>query len=608
MSEVVKNTVIRFALLFLLITAGFIGVIIQILYLQHSDAVKKDLTPVANNQVKVNQPIKPNRGNILDANGYLLASSMPQYYVFMDTRIEALHKDNGALYKEYADSIAEGLSEIMGDVPAAEYRRRMDNAFYGNNGKGTNFRICKRRVNFLERKKIEQLPLVKEKYYRSGFIYEDAHIRLKPFGSLAGRTIGGIDATTGVGIYGLEKSFETYLKGEEGIATKQKVGGRWEFVPEEEAVDGCNVHTTLDAELIDICEAALRQRLDLTQADWGCCILMETHTGEVKAVCNLDKTEDGYCERMNHAVIRVEPGSTFKTISLMAALDDGKISLYDTIRVHRNGWEFFGSRHTDSHPKDTAYTVRSALAVSSNIAFAKMITESYEKKAKKFVDKLQRMGICDGFECEIPGSTPPRIDVPKDAVTLSKMSYGYSVELSPMQIIAFYNAIANDGRMVRPMLVRNIERDGEIIKAWETETIKGSICSQSALRDVKAALHDVVWDNNLGTAAVLRWNGKIVRRKAQSDLVSIAGKTGTAQILENGRYQRYKHRITFVGYFPEENPEYTCLCMINHPANYPAYDAGGDCGTVVRQIAEKTMAYVGEYRWTDGQWVWTKRR
>jgi cell division protein FtsI (penicillin-binding protein 3) len=218
------------------------------------------------------------------------------------------------------------------------------------------------------------------------------------------------------------------------------------------------------------------------------------------------------------------------------------------------------------------------------------------------------MGICDGFECEIPGSTPPRIDVPKDAVTLSKMSYGYSVELSPMQIIAFYNAIANDGRMVRPMLVRNIERDGEIIKAWETETIKGSICSQSALRDVKAALHDVVWDNNLGTAAVLRWNGKIVRRKAQSDLVSIAGKTGTAQILENGRYQRYKHRITFVGYFPEENPEYTCLCMINHPANYPAYDAGGDCGTVVRQIAEKTMAYVGEYRWTDGQWVWTKRR
>jgi cell division protein FtsI (penicillin-binding protein 3) len=205
------------------------------------------------------------------------------------------------------------------------------------------------------------------------------------------------------------------------------------------------------------------------------------------------------------------------------------------------------------------------------------------------------MGLMDSVYCEIPGADKVRIDVPKDTVTLSKMAYGYSVELSPMQILMFYNAIANGGRMMRPMLVTAIQQNGEDIKRFRPEVVKSSICGSGTLRDIQGALHDVVWDDHLGTAAKRLWS-----RKAQSNLVSIAGKTGTAQLFVRGHgYSGKRHRITFVGYFPEENPRYTCICMIEDP-QYP-YDAGMDCGSTVRVIAEKTMAYTGCYVYENGE-------
>ena len=604
MSDTIRNTIVRFALIFLFVLSGFVAVLVKIVHIQ---TVEKDTwETIAREHAGKDFVIAPNRGNILDAKGRLLAGSLPQYYVYMDTRVEALHQKHDSLYRLYADSIAEGLSLIVGDMSAKEYRQRMDRAFRGMTVQERDFRICPRRVNYMQRKAIGQLPLVKRGYYKSGFHYEQQHRRSKPYGSLGSRTIGGIYGEGGNGKSGLEKYYDEYLRGKEGLSIRQKVAGEWEKIPEIEAEDGCDIITTLDADLLDICETALRQRLARTSADWGCCILMEVKTGAVKAVCNLDRTADGdYEENINHAAIRVEPGSTFKTVSLTAVLDDGKASLDDTLRVYRNGWTYHDARHTDSHPKDTVYTVRSALAVSSNIAFAKLVTESYEKKAEKFVNKLGRMGLRDGFRVEIPGASAPRIDVPNDAVTLSKMAYGYSVELSPLQIAAFYNGIANGGHMVRPMLVRTVMKDGAPVKEYGTETIS-TLCRQSTLRDVQAALHDVVWDNDLGTASVLKWQGRTIYRKAQSDLVHIAGKTGTAQLFHHGRYHSDEHRMTFVGYFPEEAPEYTCLCMIEHPRNRGAYDAGFDCGTVVRRIAEQTMAYAGEYRWSKGRWIWTK--
>ena len=591
MSDEQRNTVWRFAMIFIVILLGFVAVLGKIIYIQ---AVEREAwLKVAEKQVPTNKPILATRGNILDCNGRLLASSMPQYYMYMDTRVPALHDNKGALFTQHIDSLAADLATIVGDKSQAEYKARITNAYRRGEKR---LRVCDHRINYLQRQALLQNQLIKKGKYKSGIFFEDQHRRIKPYGILASRTIGGIYGEGGGGNSGLEKRFDEELRGEDGMSSIQKIGGRYESVTVEEAKDGLDIVTTIDANLQDIVEHTLMAKTAERNAQWGCAILMETQTGYIRAIANIDRSKDGeYYEAQNHAVQRVEPGSTFKTIALVAALDDGKIEIDDTVSVSRQPWKYFTVKHTDAHPMDTLLTVRSALAVSSNIALAKLITRSYEGSAKKFVRRIEKMGLMDSIYCEIPGADKARIDVPRDTVTLSKMSYGYSVELSPMQILMFYNAIANNGRMVRPMLVTAIQQNGEVEKSFRTETVKSSICSNRTLRDIKGALHDVVWDEHLGTAAAKKWS-----RKAQSKLVSIAGKTGTAQLFVRGHgYSARRHRITFVGYFPEENPRYTCICMIEDP-KFP-YDAGMDCGSAVRVIAEKTMAYTGCYVWKDGE-------
>ncbi len=591
MSEEQRNTVWRFAIIFIVIMLGFGAVLGKIVYIQ---TVERDnWLKVAEKQVPTNRPIAATRGNILDCNGRLLASSMPQYYMYMDTRVPALREKSGALFAAHIDTLALDLATIVGEHSQAEYKARITQAYRSNEKR---YKVCDHRINYLQRQALEQNKLIKKGKYKSGIFFEDQHRRIKPYGILASRTIGGIYGEGGSGNSGLEKRFDKELKGEDGMSSIQRIGGRNESVTVEEAKDGLDIVTTIDANLQDIVENALLAKTKERNAKWGCAILMETKTGYVRAIANLDRSqEDGeYYEAQNHAVQRVEPGSTFKTIALVAALDDGKIDIDDTVTITSEPWRYFTVKHTDAHKMDTVLTVRSALAVSSNIALAKLITRSYEGSAKKFVRRIEKMGLMDSVYCEIPGADKVRIDIPKDTVTLSKMSYGYSVELSPMQILMFYNAIANNGRMVRPMLVTSIQQDGENIKRFRPETVKSSICSNRTLEDIRGALHDVVWDNRLGTAAARLWS-----RKAQSNLVSIAGKTGTAQLIIPGHgYSSKRHRMTFVGYFPEENPQYTCICMIEDP-QFP-YDAGQDCGSTVRVIAEKTMAYTGCYIYENG--------
>ncbi len=609
MSDNQRHTILRFAIIFLLIGAGFVSVIVKIAIIQTRE--REQWLSIAKGQIQTNQIVTATRGNILDCEGRLLASSMPQYYVSMDTRVEALHQGKDTLFYHNVDTIARGLARIVGDRSAEEYKQIMVNAFRADKGKGKIIhKLTKRRITYMEMKEIKQLPLVKRGVYKSGISFDNQHRRVKPFGSLASRTIGSIYGDGGYGNAGLEKAFDKELAGHNGISTRQRVGGRWENITVKEEEDGIDVVTTINTDLQDIVETALHERLEMVQGDWGCCILMESESGHIKAIANLDHNSDGsYSEMMNHAVTRVEPGSTFKTIALMAALDDHKFKLYDTVSVTREPWIYMGkSKHTDSHPKDTVYTVRSALAISSNQALAKIITRSYEGSAHKFIRRLSKMGLLDSVYCEIPGAQNARIEVPKDTVTLSKMAYGYSVELTPMQIITFYNAIANNGRMIRPVLVSALQKDGIVLKQFETEVIRSSICKKSTLEDIRSCLHDVVWDNKLGTASVRKWGNTIVAYKAQSELVHIAGKTGTAQMIMPHRgYSGRNHRMTFVGYFPEENPQYTCLCMIENPKNYPLYDAGYDCGGVVRQIAEKTIAYSDCYDIVEGQLILEKR-
>ena len=595
MSENLKHTILRFAIVFVGIALLFGLVVVRIITIQ---TVQRDRwESLVDNRESNYKTIRAIRGNIFDYEGRLLASSVPQYSIYMDTRVEALHMDNGLLFWENVDSIAEGLSRIVGDQTKEEYRTRMVQAYRGKVKRERIVRLSSKRISYTQLKAIKELPLIRRGVYKSGFYAEDLNLRVKPFNSLSSRAIGNIYLASGEAKSGLELRYDSYLRGKDGMSVRQKIAGGWQNVPIREAEDGLDIHTTFDANLMDICETALRKRLEHTRADWGCVILMDVHTGEIKAMSNLDRGEDEqYYEIANHAVIRMEPGSTFKTISLMAALDDGKVNMEDSIRVHKNGWTYHGSQHTDAHPADTIYSIRQALAVSSNIALAKIVTEGYGGSAKKFVKKLRNMGLCDSVDYTIPGAKQALINIPNDTVTISKMAYGYSVELSPLQMLMFYNGIANNGKMITPLIVKEIRKKGKTIEEFKSNVIKSSICGSETLKDIKACLHDVVWDNELGTASVNPWG----TRKAQSDLVAIAGKTGTAQILEKG-YSNRRHRMSFVGYFPEEDPQYTCICVIHGP-QWP-YDAGLDCGSVVRQIAEKTMAYAGEYIIEDGQLV-----
>ena len=595
MSDNLKQTILRFALIFIGISVMFVIVLAQIVYIQTAEKDKWEKAS-KQNRATITKPIIATRGNIYDCQNRLLASSVPQYSIHMDTRVEALHLGGDTLFHQYVDSMAEGFSRIIGDKSAAEYKQIMTRAFYGKTNRERNIRLTSSRISYTQRKEIMQMPLVRRGVYKSGISFTDRNIRSKPFGSLGSRTIGNIYGDGGAGNAGIEKRFDKELRGVDGTSSRQRVAGHWEYIPIVEAENGADVYTTLDANLMDICESNLRKQLQINQADWGCVVLMEVKTGKIKAMCNLDLGNDGkYYELQNHAVVRMEPGSTFKTLALMAALDDGNVDFNDSIEVWKSGWKYYGSNHIDAHPADTTYSIRQAVAVSSNIAWARIITDGYGGSAKKCVKKLERMGVCDSVDYIIPGADQSKIDIPKDTVTISKMAYGYSGELSPLQMAMLYNGIANEGKLISPVLVDHVKKDEDVLEEFESEVIRSSMCSSKTLREIKSCLHDVVWDNDLGTASVYKWKGHIAKYKAQSQLVAIAGKTGTAQVFENGRYHSNKHRMSFVGYFPEEAPQYTCICVIHAPKNRGYYDAGMDCGSVVRQIAEKTMAYSNEY-------------
>lgn len=583
MTEYKKRLLFRFGLVFFVIVALFGAVLAKIVVLQTIE--RQDWLRFEQQKKEYTEAIEPTRGAIYDCNGRILAQSILTYSLYMDMRTPFLTNNNGENFHLYIDSISEGLSTILKDKSPQEYKLMLTKGFNQKNGR---MRLYKGRVSYTQFKAIKRLPLYRLSQYKSGLISEERHERINPFGSLAHRTVGSIFAQQGTGLCGIEKQYETLLHGKAGKGLRQRISGSNSMITLEEPENGADITTTLDADLQDVVESELRKTLAVTGGDWGCCILMETHSGEIKAISNLDRNSDGnYSERENHAVVRMEPGSMFKTFSLMASLDDGKVSLTDTFHVQPGGWVYQDARHpiNDSHYIDDLHgqmTVKQGLTTSSNIVLAKVVTSSYDRKAEKFVGKLEQMGLLDTFQCEIPGSMKPKIQVPKDRESLARMSFGYVVELPPIYTLAFYNAIANDGKLIAPYLVKSISREGTELETFETHTIKSNMCSHSTLKQVQECLESVVWDS-LGTASARGWSNK-----AQSKKVHLAGKTGTARVLSNGTYLNNRHRIAFCGYFPTEHPQYTCICIIH---NVQGRDAGMDCGGTVRRIAERTMAH-----------------
>lgn len=589
MSDRRKNIVIRFGIIYFIVLVLFGAVVTKIIIIQTTE--REQWLQLAQRQTKSDIIVNPNRGNIYSCDGQLMASSIPTYYIYMDTRVPALHEKNGSLYKDYIDSVSHALADFFKDRPASEYKKMISHAY--NRGDGS-LLLYPKRITFSQLKAVQQMPLFNKGRYKSGLISRQQYRRVKPFGSLASRTIGDIyaDETKG-GKNGLELYFNEELKGVPGISTRQKAANRYVNIIEVEPQDGMDIISTIDITLQDIAEKSLLEMLNKIEAHSGYVVMLETHTGEVKAIVNMQRGNDGNYYELRNGVVAdmAEPGSTFKTASLMAAIDDGKINIWDSIDTGNGIFMFHNVPMRDHNAHRGGFgkiTVQNTLEASSNVGISRVIVNAYDKNPADFVDKLYEMGLNEPLELEIPGTAKPNIRSPKDknshwsGTTLPWMSIGYEVQIPPIYTVTFYNAIANGGKMVKPFFVKEIRQDGHTVKTFGTETIRSSICSDRTLEQIRTALEGVVWSKHYATAGA-----------ARSDKVHIAGKTGTAQISRG--HLGYKgggkaHQVSFCGFFPFDDPQYTCLCVIREPGpNF--YPSGGTmCGTVVRQIAERTMA------------------
>lgn len=550
--------------------------------------------------VKQDRIVRPNRGNIYADDGRLLATSEPLYEIYIDFMAEGIVKDS---LMNNLDALARSLANKFPDRSSAEYKKVIlngwnlsrkelnDLALARRNGtkppkvKSRYVRIIRPRINYLELKELKTFPFLKQRSNRSGLIAEEQTQRLKPFGRLAGRTVGSIyqDPDAG-GASGLELKYNDILKGHNGIKTRQKVGGRWIDVIIEEPVAGIDIETTLNVDYQDITQRSLFAKLAETNAESGCAIVMEVETGEIKAIANLDRVQDGvYVEgRPNAFSYMSEPGSTFKAVSLLIALEDGVVTPDELIDVG-SGLFDYAKRTVRDHDwrkgKDKGLiTITKGVYTSSNVAMAKMILKGYENNPKKFADRVHELGIATSLSWDVPlegieGTVNIRMpddkSNPWSKTTLPWMSFGYETQVPPIYMLMFYNGIANNGRMVKPFITKAFWEGGKRIEEFDTEVINRSLASSKTIKQVQEILRGVVTD---GT-------GKAVN----SNIVTIAGKTGTAQIAAGGRYDA-GHYVSFAGYFPAEKPKYTCFVGIRRPRGIPS--GGLMPGAVFKNIAE----------------------
>ncbi|MDD3906696.1 MAG: penicillin-binding protein [Bacteroidales bacterium] len=526
--------------------------------------------------------VPSNRGNILSQDGQLMASTVPYYALYMD--FQAVDQDT---FFHYLNPLCKKLSRHFGDKTPGGYRQHL---LKGYKKQSREYLISKKKVSHMELKEIKRFPLFKKGRYQSG-LYEKKYLqRQKPFGSLASRTIGDIygDFNKG-GKNGLELRYDSLLRGQPGVCVRQKVAGKFMGVNERDPVDGIDLVTTIDIHIQDIVETALGRELRRINATSGTVVLMEVETGEVRAICNLGLTPSGgYYETQNYAVSdQSEPGSTFKTFSMMVALEDGMVHPKDSVETGNGVKVMYGRNMTDHNANHGGYhtiTAEKSIWFSSNIGVSTLIDKHYRSQPCKFVDGLYRMGLNKRMNLEIPGSGRPFIPYPVGSkrywakTDLPWMSIGYVTQIPPIYTLAFYNAIANHGKLIRPFFVKAFSRNGEVVQKFETQVLNEKICSDKTLTQIRLMLDSVVGH---GTGS-----------GARSQVVAIAGKTGTAQLSKgvSGYQQGGKtHQVSFCGYFPADKPRYSCIVVIREPKN-EIPSGGKQAGGVFREVAEKIYA------------------
>lgn len=584
-----KKTPLRFSCLVIIMMAVTLAMLGKALYMMTAE--RKFWLDVSERVKLDSTAITPTRGNILSCDGKLMASSLPEFEIFMD--FKTLH-DAGTdtLWRENIDAIAKGLNNIFPERSAHDFKTYLEE---GRAKQSRYWPIWPKRIDYNTLCDVRALPVfnIKSKY-RSGFIFKEYNARKHPYGSLALRTIGDLFGKKDSAICGIELSFDRELRGIDGVKHRRKILNKYLDIIDTPPTDGLDVVTTIDVGIQDLAERALVQELKEpdVHGDVGVAIVMEVATGDIKAIVNMEKCGDGeYRERKNHAVSDLmEPGSVFKTASIMVALDDGVVDTTARVETAGGVWPMYGREMRDHNWRRGGYgmlTLPQTLMVSSNIGVSRIIDDHYRNCPEKYVEGIHRLGLADDLKLPIAGSSPAKIRMPKkdkrgkqyvnwSKTTLPWMSIGYETQVPPISTVTFYNAIANNGKMMRPRLVKAVMKDGEVIKEFPPVVMRPSICKSKTLGEIQTILEHVV-SQGLG-------------KRAGSPSFKVAGKTGTAQVAKGGGYKMgtVHYLLSFAGYFPADAPRYSCIVCIQK-SGLPA-SGGGMSGKVFHDIAEGIMA------------------
>ncbi len=580
MKEIKKDILLRVYLVYFGVFLFALFIMARAIYIQSFE--KSELTQMAAKQELCMFEIDAIRGNICSDDGTLLAVSVPIFDIRMDMVTDSL---TDRVFNSNIDSLAFCLSRQFKDHTVSEYkdilwegRRNMDR-----------YLLLERDVTYPDLEKVRKFPIFRRGKYMGGLIVVPQYRRELPYKSLAKRTIGYENEAARNRVYlGLEGSFTKYLQGINGQCLERRVsGGVWMPVDPDTQVEpqnGADIITTLDINMQDLADRALRKELIADSADYGCVILMEVKTGYVKAIVNLGRTKDGkYEEVLNYAIQDcAEPGSTFKLASFLVALEDGKVDLNTPVNTGNGITMYSGRKMEDSHKGGYGtIPVEQVFEKSSNVGTSKMIYAAYALRPQQYIDGLYRLGINRPLELQISGEGKPYIKNTKSrywsALSLPWMSIGYEVALAPIHLITLYNAVANDGVMVKPQFVKEIRKNGQVVEKFNPIVINPRIASPSTIKKAKIMLEGVV---EKGTATNIR-----------TPAYKIAGKTGTAQIAQNNRGYRQdtkqvKYKGSFVGYFPADDPKYTCMVVIVNPKKGKYY-GGAISAPVFREISDK---------------------
>ena len=558
--------------------------VVRILWLQYVEG--SELRSYGEKRAYKESVLPASRGNILAEDGRLLATSMPKYDLYMDFLASAL---TDSVFTANIDSISQYLSHLFKDKSAESYRREL---IKQRNASNRYYRLGRRSINYLELKYLKEIALFRKDQNKSGLIVEHKEQRMKPLGILASRTIGNVNSGMGVG---LEGAYNSELEGKQGMRIMQRAPNK-KYIPVGSAdyiapQDGYDLVTTIDLNLQDVVTRALATQLRKNDADHGTVVVMEVATGEVKAIANLTRTEhQEYIEKVNYAVgASTEPGSTFKIATLIALLEDGKVKLTDSINTDNGQLRIYDQVISDSRKGGYGIlTVQQAWELSSNVAVAKLVLKNYQGHAEEFISHLYSMRLHLPLDVPLLGEGRPYIKAPGDTlwsgVSLPMMSIGYEVQQTPLQILTFYNAIANNGCMVRPRFVKELMHHGRVVRRYKREVLVPSICSKETIKQVRQVLEGVV---KSGTASNL-----------QTAIYTIAGKTGTAQIARGKSGYRNSGKIeyqaSFVGYFPADTPRYSCIVVVSSPTQ-SGYYGNVVAGPIFREIVEKIYSTRSEW-------------